>query len=92
MGIFPEIGSHVRGNCTFFIEHSSLKPRKRSLFDEIIEGILGFDEVLVVFDSTEIGVTVIETVGPVTPKTLGTAEGRGASAFCFSYLALVKHV
>ena len=90
--MFPETGSHVRGKGAFFIEQSSLEPRKRAPFDEKIESILGFDEVPAVFDSTEIGVTVIETVGPLTPKTLGTAEGRGASAFCFSYLALVKHV
>ena len=43
--IFPEIGSHIRGNSSFLIEHCRLETSKGTFFDNEIKGILGFEDV-----------------------------------------------
>ena len=87
--IFPEIGTHVRGNSSFLIEHCSLETGEGSFFDNEIKGILGFKDVPSEFDPTEIGIAIIETVGPITTQSLCSAEGGGSPSFGFHHLTLV---
>ena len=87
--IFPEIGSHIRGNSSFLIKHCRLETGKGTFFDNEIKGILCFKDVLSEFDSTEIGIIIIESVGPIAMQSLRSAEGGGYPSFGFHHLTLV---
>ena len=87
--IFPEIGSHIRGNSSFLIEHCGLETGEGTFFDNEIKGILGFKDVPSEFDSTEIGIAIIESVGPIATQSLCSAEGGGSPFFGFHHLTLV---
>ena len=87
--IFPEIGSHIRGNSSFLIEHCRLETSKGTFFDNEIKGILGFKDVPSEFDSTEIGIAIIKSVGPIATQSLCYAEGGGSPSLGFHHLTLL---
>ena len=87
--IFPEIGPHIRGNSSFLIKHCGLETGEGSFFYNEIKGILGFEDLPSEFDSTEIGIAIIESVGPIATQSLRSAEGGGSPSFGFHHLTLV---
>ena len=87
--IFPKIGSHVGRNSSFLIKHSGLETSEGSFFENKIKGILGFEDVPPEFEPTEIGIAIIESVGPITMQSLCTAEGGGSPSFGFRHLPLI---
>ncbi len=87
--IFPEIGSHVRGNSSFLIKYCRLETGEGSFFDNEIKGMLGFEDVPSEFDPTEIGIAIIESVGPIATQSLRSAEGGGSPSLGFHHLTLI---
>ena len=87
--IFPEIGPHIRGNSSFLIEHCRLETSKGSFFDNEIKGILGFEDLPPEFDPTEVGIAIIESVGPIATQSLRIAERGDSNSFGFRHLTLV---
>ena len=87
--IFPKIRPHVRGNSSFLIKHSGLETSEGSFFDNKIKGVLGFEDVPPEFDPTEIGIAIIESVGPIVTQSLRSAEGGGSPSFGLHHLTLI---
>ena len=85
---FTEIGPHIRGNSAFLIKHCGLKTGEGSFFDNEIKGILGFEDVPPQLDPKEIGIAIIESVGPIATQSLCSAEGGGSPSFGFHHLPL----